>query len=185
MDGEEPMNVEDEEIMDAEAVVGSGSEEEYEDLDDSDDDDDDEDASGSGGSDDDDESGAIVLGGETAQEKKKKLKKKTSSKKDKKEVEGGEGTSSSSAAKKSKTKKAYLPGMQIKDGETLVCDESAYVTLHTFTTAAPCLSFDVIPDGLGPDRNGYPLTSYLVSGTQAQRSHANNLIVMKVSESRE
>ncbi len=68
----------------------------------------------------------------------------------------------------------------MKEGETLICDESAYVTLHTFTTSAPCLSFDIIPDGLGGDRGNFPLTSYLVSGTQAQRSHANNLIVMKV-----
>jgi hypothetical protein len=77
-------------------------------------------------------------------------------------------------------KKAYLPGMQMKEGETLVCDETAYTTLHTFTTAAPCLSFDIIPDGLGHNRVKFPLTSYLISGTQAQRSHANQLIIMKV-----
>jgi len=55
------------------------------------------------------------------------------------------------------------------------------LSLHTFTTTSPCLSFDIIPDNLGTDRNTFPLTSYLVGGTQAARSHANSLIVMKVN----
>ena len=91
------------------------------------------------------------------------------------------------AEKKKKSKKVkrstYLPGMQMQEGETLVCEESAYITLHTFTTTSPCLSFDIIPDNLGHGRNKFPLTAYSVSGTQAQRSHANNLLVMKVNSS--
>ncbi len=113
--------------------------------------------------------------------------------------EGGEGageggaetsgttTGAGEAKKKKKKKKSkkgstYLPGMQMQDGETLVCEESAYIALHTFTTTSPCLSFDIIPDSLGYDRSKFPLTAYSVSGTQAQRSHANNLLVMKVSQ---
>lgn len=94
--------------------------------------------------------------------------------------ESGQGsTENGKKKKKLKKKRTYLPGMQMKDDETLECDESAYITLHTFTTAAPCLSFDVIPDNLGTDRK-FPLTAYVVAGTQAQRSHANNVVVMKV-----
>lgn len=46
---------------------------------------------------------------------------------------------------------------------------------------APCLSFDIIPDGLGEERNNFPHTAYLISGTQAPTSFTNRLIVMKMS----
>ena len=46
---------------------------------------------------------------------------------------------------------------------------------------APCLSFDIIPDGLGNDRTDFPLTTYLIAGTQAAHSFTNRLIVMKMS----
>lgn len=46
---------------------------------------------------------------------------------------------------------------------------------------APCLSFDIIPDGLGADRTDFPHTAYLVAGTQAAHSFTNRLIVMKMS----
>lgn len=50
-----------------------------------------------------------------------------------------------------------------------------------FFSGAPCLSFDVIKDNLGVHREEYPLTCYMVSGTQAQRSHANSVILMKMA----
>ncbi|KAK4872637.1 hypothetical protein RN001_014666 [Aquatica leii] len=75
----------------------------------------------------------------------------------------------------------YLPGQPLKEGEELICDPTAYVMLHQLQTGSPCLSFDVIRDDLGDDRDSYPLTSYLVAGTQTTHSHANNVIVMKLS----
>lgn len=42
------------------------------------------------------------------------------------------------------------------------------------------MSFDVLPDQLGDDRTSYPLTCYIVAGTQAQRAHTNSVIVMKM-----
>ena len=45
---------------------------------------------------------------------------------------------------------------------------------------APCLSFDIVDDDLGGKREAYPHTCFLVSGTQAARSHTNNVIVMKM-----
>jgi len=44
----------------------------------------------------------------------------------------------------------------------------------------PCLSFDVICDNLGEKRDLHPLSAYVVAGTQAPRTHINNLLVMKV-----
>lgn len=75
----------------------------------------------------------------------------------------------------------YLPGQPLKEGEELVCDQSAYVMLHQAQTGAPCLSFDIIRDNLGDNRQEFPLTSFIIAGTQAARTHANNVIVMKLS----
>lgn len=59
------------------------------------------------------------------------------------------------------------------EDEELICDESAYVMLHQAHTGAPCLSFDVIQDNLGENRDSFPMTSYIVSGTQAAKAHVN------------
>lgn len=75
----------------------------------------------------------------------------------------------------------YLPGQPLQEGEELICDQSAYVMLHQAQSGAPCLSFDIVKDKLGDNRDQYPLTTYIVAGTQAARTHANNVIVMKMS----
>lgn len=75
----------------------------------------------------------------------------------------------------------YLPGRKLNNDEELVCDESAYVMLHQAHTGAPCLSFDLIADPLGDDRETFPLTAFMVAGTQAARTHVNSVIVMKMS----
>ncbi|KAK9891928.1 hypothetical protein WA026_017412 [Henosepilachna vigintioctopunctata] len=77
-------------------------------------------------------------------------------------------------------KEVYLPGKPLDEGEELVCDETAYVMLHQAQTGAPCLSFDIIEDKLGHNRETFPLTAYIVGGTQAQKNHPNNIIVMKL-----
>lgn len=69
--------------------------------------------------------------------------------------------------------KTYLPGQPLKEDEQLVCDQSAYVMLHQAQTGAPCLSFDIVLDNLGNDRQQFPMTSYLVAGTQASSAHLN------------
>ncbi|XP_015110491.1 glutamate-rich WD repeat-containing protein 1 [Diachasma alloeum] len=75
----------------------------------------------------------------------------------------------------------YLPGRTLEKGEELVVDMSAYRMLHQAQTGAPCLSFDVIRDDLGSSREEYPLSMYLVAGTQAARAHVNSLLVMKMT----
>lgn len=59
------------------------------------------------------------------------------------------------------------------EDEELICDESAYVMLHQAHTGAPCLSFDVIQDNLGDIRDTFPMTTYIVAGTQAAKAHVN------------
>ncbi|XP_011685654.1 PREDICTED: glutamate-rich WD repeat-containing protein 1 isoform X2 [Wasmannia auropunctata] len=75
----------------------------------------------------------------------------------------------------------YLPGQALQKDEELAVDKSAYRLLHHAQSGAPCLSFDVIPDDLGNARESYPLSMYIVAGTQAARTHVNNLLVMKMS----
>lgn len=65
--------------------------------------------------------------------------------------------------------------------EELEMDDSAYEMYHQAQTNAPCLSFDVIADDLGQNRSQYPHTCFLVSGTQAESTHGNHIIVMKMS----
>jgi len=79
-------------------------------------------------------------------------------------------------------KQVYVPGTPLKEDEELICDESAYLMYHQAQTGAPCLSFDVIKDPLGDDRGEvFPMTMYMVAGTQAERAHVNNIIVIKMS----
>lgn len=75
----------------------------------------------------------------------------------------------------------YLPKRGLEEGEHLVYDKSAYRMLHNASSGAPCLSFDVIPDDLGNARESFPLSMYIVAGTQASRTHLNNVLVMKMS----
>ncbi|XP_043285565.1 glutamate-rich WD repeat-containing protein 1 [Venturia canescens] len=80
-----------------------------------------------------------------------------------------------------KKPEVYLPGKTLKRDEELVVDRSAYRMLHQAQTGAPCLSFDVIRDDFGNSRDAYPLSMYLLAGTQAARTHVNNLLVMKIT----
>lgn len=74
----------------------------------------------------------------------------------------------------------YLPGDPVHASEQLVRDETTYVLYHEAQTGSPCLSFDVIHDELGNNRDDYPLSCYVVCGTQATQ-RPNHMIVMKMS----
>uniref|UniRef100_A0A1L8DX85 Glutamate-rich WD repeat-containing protein 1 n=1 Tax=Nyssomyia neivai TaxID=330878 RepID=A0A1L8DX85_9DIPT len=92
-----------------------------------------------------------------------------------------EDTNDEESSESEEEGEVYLPGKPIPQDEELVCDDNAYLMLHQAHTGAPCLSFDIIPDDLGERREEFPLTAYLVAGTQAARTHVNNVIVMKMS----
>lgn len=54
--------------------------------------------------------------------------------------------------------------------------------LHHMNVAWPCLSFDVLRDGLGDARQRYPATAFVVTGTQADIPSKNEVLVMKMSQ---
>ena len=72
---------------------------------------------------------------------------------------------------------------KLEPGQTLAPDPSTYHMLHNLSTPWPCLSFDILKDGLGDNRKVYPATMYTVSGTQAEgrRANENAIMVMKFS----
>ena len=93
----------------------------------------------------------------------------------------GEEADDGNESGNSDEEEVYLPGKKpLAEDEELVCDESAYQMLHQASTGAPCLSFDIVPDTFGNNREIYPLSAYLVAGTQAASSHINHIILMKM-----
>lgn len=79
---------------------------------------------------------------------------------------------------------AFIVGRnKLEPGQTLAPDPGAYEMLHALSTPWPCLSFDVLKDGLGDNRSTYPAAMYAVAGTQAEsgREKDNQILVMKFS----
>lgn len=72
---------------------------------------------------------------------------------------------------------------KLEPGQTLAPDLTTYEMLHNLSTPWPCLSFDIVKDGLGDARKAYPATMYTVAGTQAESTKAsdNQIMVMKFS----
>ncbi|CAL8075912.1 unnamed protein product [Calicophoron daubneyi] len=86
--------------------------------------------------------------------------------------------------------RAYIPGQSrpLMDDEELVMDKSAYRLFYDFKMESSSLSFDVLLDNLGAERevelDGEPVCAYLVAGTQAARGIDNSLVVMRLSNMR-
>jgi len=77
---------------------------------------------------------------------------------------------------------AYIPGSHVlgKD-EILEPDDTVYIMRHSMNVTWPCLSFDVLRDNLGDERQRYPASAYIVAGTQADQASNNELSVYKMS----
>ena len=61
-------------------------------------------------------------------------------------------------------------------------DPTAYIMYHSLKTEWPCLSFDIIKDNLGDNRQRFPLSMYVVIGSQADRADKNKLTLLKISD---
>lgn len=87
-------------------------------------------------------------------------------------------------------KVVFRPGKdKLADGETLVCDESAYDTFHRCKVEWPSLSFDVVCTNAAGEynnidpapQNTYPLSVTMVMGTQASKPALNKLVCIKMT----
>eukprot|EP01035_Chromulina_nebulosa_P025080 gene25080-32706_t len=88
-----------------------------------------------------------------------------------------------SATTSAEPKKVWRPDVdKINDGEALDYDPSAYVMYHSLQTEWPCLSFDIIKDSLGDNRQRFPLTMYMVTGSQADQATKNKITILKLSD---
>ena len=80
-------------------------------------------------------------------------------------------------------KRVFRPGIdKIAEGEELIYDPSAYVMYHSLRTEWPCLSFDVIPDNLGENRQRFPHSMYMIAGSQADKESNNKMTILKLSD---
>ncbi|KAA3680054.1 uncharacterized protein DEA37_0014604, partial [Paragonimus westermani] len=85
---------------------------------------------------------------------------------------------------------AYIPGRSrpLMEDEQLVMDKSSYRMYYEFQVESASLSFDILLDNLGSNRevevNGPPTTACLVAGTQAPREVNNNLVVVRLTNMR-
>jgi ribosome assembly protein RRB1 len=76
----------------------------------------------------------------------------------------------------------FIPGTDtLAADEVLEPDESVYLLRHTMGVDWPCLSFDVLRDNLGDERQRFPMVSYIVAGTQADSMNKNQVVVYKIS----
>lgn len=76
----------------------------------------------------------------------------------------------------------FIPGTHmLGQDEILEADDSVYLMRHSMKVTWPCLSFDVLRDSMGDERQRYPATAYIVTGTQADSSKNNEVIVYKLS----
>jgi len=81
---------------------------------------------------------------------------------------------------KNKGKRIWRPGVdEIGDGEELDAEPGTYDMLHQAQVDWPCLSFDILRDDLGASRTTYPMTVYVVAGSQAEASGDGQLYMMK------
>ena len=77
---------------------------------------------------------------------------------------------------------AFIPGRHtLEKDETLEPDDSVYEMRHSMQVKWPSLSFDVLRDNLGDQRQRYPATAYIAAGTQAPSPKDNELFVYKMS----
>ena len=77
---------------------------------------------------------------------------------------------------------AFIPGRHaLGKDEILEPDDSVYEMRHSMQVKWPSLSFDVLRDNLGDQRQRYPATAYIVAGTQAPSAKENELSVFKMS----
>ena len=80
-------------------------------------------------------------------------------------------------------KDVWRPGVdKLEEDEELEYDPSAYVMYHSIQTEWPCLSFDFIQDDFGNNRQRFPLSMLLVTGSQADHRDRNKVTLLKLSD---
>jgi len=99
---------------------------------------------------------------------------------DEEEIVDAEAEDDGEGEEEEAPKMIWRPGIDaLEDGEQLDVEPGTYDMLHRAQVEWPCLSVDVIRDDLGAQRSTFPMTAYVVAGSQASRTEDNRLYVMK------
>ena len=72
----------------------------------------------------------------------------------------------------------FIPGSEVPEGFTLEYDSKSYEMMHSLNVEWPCLSFDIVPDGLGFNRSKFPHCTTIVTGTQAANPNDNQIYLL-------
>ncbi|KDO34344.1 hypothetical protein SPRG_01480 [Saprolegnia parasitica CBS 223.65] len=84
---------------------------------------------------------------------------------------------------KEPTTKVWLPNKEkLGEDEVLDYDSSAYDLYYAMSAEWPSLSFDIVRDNLGACRTKFPMSIYVVAGTQAAKASDNKITIMKMTE---
>ena len=68
-----------------------------------------------------------------------------------------EGNEDQENDEQKQNRQTWRPGIdRLPEGEELEYDPSAYVMYHSLKTEWPCLSFDIVKDNLGDNRQRFP-----------------------------
>ncbi|KAI0275332.1 glutamate-rich WD repeat containing [Gloeopeniophorella convolvens] len=79
--------------------------------------------------------------------------------------------------------RTFIPGVHtLGKDEVLEPDDSVYLMRHAMHTTWPCLSFDVLRDDDGDQRQRFPASAYILAGTQADTAKNNELAVFKLTQ---
>mmetsp|Transcript_21295 Transcript_21295/g.51543 ORF Transcript_21295/g.51543 Transcript_21295/m.51543 type:complete len:470 (-) Transcript_21295:83-1492(-) len=96
------------------------------------------------------------------------------------EVYEGRSDDEDEEMEEDKPVRIWRPGVdELAEDEELQVAPGAYDMLHRGEVEWPCLTFDIVPDKLGAQRSKYPLTAYVMSGTEADRADRNAIFIMK------
>jgi ribosome assembly protein RRB1 len=69
----------------------------------------------------------------------------------------------------------------LAEDEELDYSNEAYTMFHRLNVEWSCSSFDIINDLMGLYRTEFPMTSYIVAGSQASQNFPNRLYILKMS----
>jgi len=95
------------------------------------------------------------------------------------EVEGD----SAAAQETNANRQLFRAGIdKLGENEQLDYDNSAYAMLHRMRCEWPCLSFDFVQDSLGANRTRYPMTSFMVAGTQSADPRENKILLYEMTD---
>eukprot|EP00455_Lapot_gusevi_P026653 TRINITY_DN2810_c0_g1_i1.p1 TRINITY_DN2810_c0_g1~~TRINITY_DN2810_c0_g1_i1.p1 ORF type:complete len:522 (+),score=172.53 TRINITY_DN2810_c0_g1_i1:79-1644(+) len=79
--------------------------------------------------------------------------------------------------------RVWRPGVDdMGSDEKLDYESSAYTMLHRMNVEWPSLSLDILRDSLGEFRSKFPMTMYVVAGTQAEKANKNKVSIFKMSD---